>query len=71
MKLTESEAAKLVGKLATRNSSPKLTKGQRQQLVKDYLSDPGITMTEVARKYGVSPPSAHYLIHKAIKDNAK
>ncbi len=55
-------------KLAVRtHSGPKLTPEQRKELIDSFVSDPEITIADLARKYGIAHQSVAYLLKRAAR----
>lgn len=63
------EKETLRSRLADRSSTSgkKLTPEQREQLVRDFIEDPTLTIAEIARRYGIRPISARYLLHSRAR----
>lgn len=64
MELSDYERKALRARLAARSrpTQAKLTPEERIALVRDFLQDGSVSLAAVARKYGITRQSAHYLV---------
>lgn len=53
---------------SSQNIKPKLTKAQREKMVKEYTKG-GVSLSKLANKYGVSRVSVFYWVDRARKEN--
>jgi len=44
----------------------RLSPEQRIQIARDYIAEPGITFSELARRYGIAVNCARYHVHKQL-----